>query len=74
MLFVKDNGIGISPQYKDKIFENYKRLHNRGEYQSSGLGLSIVKILIKKLNGKIELESQPGRGSLFILSFPKFTK
>ena len=70
-LMVSDNGIGISPEYQDKIFEMFKRLHNRSQYEGTGMGLSIVKLLVDKLNGKIEVESELQKGSRFLVSLPK---
>ena len=67
---VSDNGIGIEKQYHDKIFEMFKRLHNRGEYEGSGIGLAIVKLVTEKLSGIINVKSDK-KGSQFILSFPK---
>ena len=70
-IYFKDNGIGITPKFKEKIFDMYKRLHNQSEFSGTGLGLSIVKILTKKMNGTIELESSSSTGSTFKLSLPK---
>lgn len=70
-ILVSDNGIGIEKQYQDKIFESFKRLHNRGAYEGSGIGLSIVKLLTEKLNGHIQVESTLGVGSTFIINLPK---
>jgi two-component system phosphate regulon sensor histidine kinase PhoR len=72
-LSVADNGIGISPEYKDKIFEKFFRVpsgdtHNTKGY---GLGLSYVAHVIKKHKGKIDMESQPGLGTKFIITLPK---
>jgi two-component system phosphate regulon sensor histidine kinase PhoR len=74
-LTVADNGIGISPEYKDKVFEKFFRIpagntHNTKGY---GLGLSYVAHVIQKHKGKIEIESQPGIGTKFIISLPKNT-
>ncbi|MBC8046057.1 MAG: PAS domain-containing sensor histidine kinase, partial [Fimbriimonadaceae bacterium] len=69
--YVKDNGIGIEPQYHDRIFEMFKRLHNREIYQGSGLGLSITKKIINKLDGEIGVISEEGKGSTFWFSIPK---
>ncbi len=68
---VADNGIGIPLEYQDKIFEMFKRLQKREDFESSGIGLSIVKLLTTKLDGTVSVHSQPGNGSQFILSFPK---
>lgn len=70
-IFVKDNGLGIAEQYHERIFEMHKRLHNRDKYEGTGLGLSIAKILVKKLDGRIEVESKLSQGSTFILYLPK---
>lgn len=68
---VSDNGIGIPDQYKKTIFEMFKRLHNQTNYQGSGVGLALVKLLLDKLNATIELESEPQKGTRFTLSFPR---
>ena len=68
---VSDNGIGIEAQFQDKVFENFKRLHNREEYEGSGMGLAIVKLLVEKLGGDIRVESHVGEGSTFTITLPK---
>ena len=70
-IIIKDNGIGIEEKYFDKIFVMFQRLHNRGEYSGSGVGLSIVRLAIEKLNGEIKVESEVGKGSTFIICLPK---
>ena len=65
-----DNGIGIDKQFQKRIFGMFKRLHNREEYQGSGLGLSICKKIIENLGGSIRVESQSGKGSSFIFTLP----
>ncbi|MBK7108869.1 MAG: hypothetical protein IPH61_06930 [Bacteroidetes bacterium] len=68
---IKDNGIGINPKYHGKIFEMFKRLHNREEYSGSGLGLAITKKIITRLKGSIDVISEEGSGSTFIIRIPK---
>lgn len=70
-IIVTDNGIGIEKEYQEQVFDMFKRLHNRSEYEGSGIGLAIVKLGTNKLNGNVQLESEVGKGSQFILSLPK---
>ncbi len=67
---VADNGIGIEGDYHNRIFGMFKRLHNREEFQGSGLGLSICKKIIQSLGGDIWVESKAGAGSKFTFSLP----
>ena len=69
-LFVKDNGIGIEPGYDEYIFEMFKRLHTGSKYEGTGLGLALCKKIAKKYGGDITVESEPGNGSTFQVSFP----
>jgi signal transduction histidine kinase len=70
ILTVSDNGIGIESEYYERIFEMFKRLHNKFEYKGSGIGLSIVKLSADRLNAKINLKSEHGKGSQFIIELP----
>jgi signal transduction histidine kinase len=70
-IIISDNGIGIEEEYHEKIFEMFKRLHNRNQYVGSGIGLSIVKLLVEKLDGTIQVQSAIENGTTFILDFPK---
>jgi len=68
-LEVKDNGIGIDPEYQDKIFDMYFRANERSK--GNGLGLYIVKRMVEKLRGEIKMISKPGAGTAVIISFDR---
>jgi signal transduction histidine kinase len=71
-LSVKDNGIGIKPEDQEKIFEEFYRSSEakEKEYMGTGLGLPLVKQIVEKFNGTIEVESEPGQGSKFMVTIP----
>ncbi len=67
---VKDNGIGFDPQYSERIFGLFKRLHREEEYPGTGLGLAICKRIVERLGGRMWAESTQGTGSTFYFSLP----
>ena len=70
-IFVRDNGIGIEPQYREQIFRIFQRLHTDRDYEGTGIGLAIVQKAAKKLGGAVRLESEPGKGSTFYVRLPQ---
>ncbi len=69
-LTFSDNGIGFEPQYGEKIFQLFQRLHGKHEYTGTGVGLSICKKIVEQHNGTITAVAEPGKGATFIIQLP----
>jgi len=67
---VEDNGIGFEEKYLDRIFEPFQRLHGRGTYEGTGMGLAICRKIVERHEGNITARSAPGQGTTFIVTLP----
>jgi PAS domain S-box-containing protein len=67
---VADNGIGFDQAYTDRVFEVFQRLHGRGEYEGTGIGLAIVRKIVQRHGGQITARSREGQGALFVIDLP----
>ena len=70
-IFVRDNGIGIDPQYQQQVFGIFQRLHTDKEFEGTGIGLAVVKKAAMELGGEVRVESTPGKGSTFYVEIPE---
>jgi signal transduction histidine kinase len=69
-LWVEDNGIGIAPEFQERIFGVFERLHREEEYPGTGIGLAIVRKAVERMGGLTGVESRPGQGSRFWIELP----
>lgn len=70
-LWVEDNGIGIAPKDQSRIFGMFEKANPEQDYEGTGIGLSIVRKAVERMNGRVGVESEPGQGSRFWLEFPR---
>jgi PAS domain S-box-containing protein len=71
LLWVRDNGIGFDMKFSDRVFDMFQRLHRAEDYPGTGIGLAIVRKAMERMGGRVWAESEPGRGTIVYLEFPR---
>ena len=74
LLTIQDNGIGFDEKYLDRIFTVFQRLHGRGEYEGTGIGLAVVRKIVERHGGSVTAQSSVGNGSTFLVTLPVHQK
>ena len=67
---IADNGIGFDEKYLDRIFTIFQRLHGRGEYEGTGVGLAVCRRIVERHGGTLTAHSAPGQGATFLVTLP----
>jgi signal transduction histidine kinase len=71
---IKDNGIGVPKEAQEKIFHMFQRMHRESEYPGTGIGLTIVRKAVERMNGHVSLDSEPGKGTRFRVELPRLAE
>jgi signal transduction histidine kinase len=70
-IYIKDNGIGIGKDAQERIFSMFQRVHGEGEYSGTGIGLTIVRKAVERMNGQVSVDSDLGKGARFCVKLPR---